>query len=941
MRRAIISIILMFSLIIVTTTTVYAPHMSSSSSDDITAFPQNSKSLAEAGDNGNNLPVVQYMDRIFTDQLVSLSNSYTNPNTHSSVIDLSTYQIPGWTLYKAMIDVDNITAAAEKKVLGVSKDIDTFRIEEYNTLNGWRYTSLAQGFYLQPYEGKLLNYSFYYDSPIYSPGLQGLAYYSVLSDYQNSSSNLEGYTQLPTHVLSGAGWENATVASVILDANTQYYVVINGSALIKTALYPDIRWWSQSGAGAFESQQYDSRFSLWGSFPCEALLNYTYIPWNTTANAALVFSDPSSIALSLNGTPVSGSTWTIGSASNITALQISTNQSVNIFHNLTLCYRNNVSASTVWKADASASPIQWNTTINLAYPSVPETVSQFMNVTNIPLDWTPTGLYLSTSPAGAYTKIGTVVNCSGLSDGTWTLTSTAPNYVTDIALSNATDSSPIGNYVSILMDMNIDAKIEDGIGTPITGGTTNLTVLQTGTVVYAPAETPASGGFASFIWDINATTSGNGTHSVEVFWTNGLEAGYFTKNVFIYYPTNLVADDYIINAFVDNNFTIGVDFNQIFPVRSLDASLATVRYTFGAEVNVSLTDQGGGRWNKTISTAGLTTGMYPLYIYAEGYALENKSLTIPVYLTYETLPLNWSWSPGNSITYLESTNLTVSYRELGGANIPDATVNVTFDGTTYDMKWSSLAGVYWIQLNGSDFAVVPGNTTLTVNAWKSGYAAQYNDTIEISIAAETGVGFDVVWNPTDRNITFIQQITITVNYTYNSVPINDTWDGVWVRATFSGYPYVNLTYISGLGVWQVILNGSDYLGTTTITVRASATGYSPVQNPEVMVVREDIPSLGNSWPSSSFATDYDTDVPLTITVLDSIGSSINDANLTVTVNGTVIPYGPGVYTIFCSERCLYNKCNHGQVRVYNNNYLSESDSPSNYSNFYQYGIKRI
>jgi hypothetical protein len=902
MRRAIISIILMFSLIIVTSTTVYAPLMSSSSAGDRVPIHENSKSLAEAGENGNNLPVIQYMDKMITGQLLSIVNSYANTGTHSSSIDLSSYQIPGWTLYKVIIDSDNVTAIAEREVVGTSASpvaSTSFEIYEYD-INLY-YDQLAQGFYNMNHDGQLQNISMCYDSPTYDPANQNYAYFDIRSDYQDGTTNITSSVQL-YNVGFTKTWKNVT-QTAILDAGNTYYAVLNGSKLVEYSnIYPTIRWYYQDSAETFLTRRHTTDGNTWGSDrPFEALLNYTYIPWNKTSNSAIVYSNPSTINLTLDGAYVTGSSWSKESANNITQLQMATNQSVNIFYNLTLCYKQNVAAGTTWGAEISSMPIAWNATLDLVYPAVSGITGRFMNITSVPLDWTTTGLYLGTSPAGAYTKIGSVVNCSGLSDGTWTLTSTAPNYVTDIALSNASDSLPIGNYVSILMDMDIDATIEDGIGTLITGGTTNLTVLQTGAAIYAPAEIPASGGLASFLWDISSSTSGNGTHSVEVFWTNGTESGYFTKQVFVFYPTDLVADDYIINAFVDNSFVIGVDFNQIFPVRGLDTSLATVRYSFDAEVNVSLTDQGGGRWNKTISTAGLTAGLYPLYIYAEGYALENQSLTIPVYLTHETLPLNWSWSPGNSITYLESTNLTVSYRELGGANIPDATVNVTFDGITYDMKWNSLAGVYWIQLNGSDFAVVPGNTTLTVNAWKSGYAAQYNDTIEISIAAETGVGFDVVWNPTDLNITFIEQITITVNYTYNSVPIDDTWDGVWVRVTFSGYPDVDLTYISGLGVWQITLNGSDYLGTTAVTVRASATGYSPVQDPEVMVVREDIPSLSNSWPSSSFAADYDTDVPLTITVLDSIGSSINDANLTVTVNGTVIPYGPGVYTITISR----------------------------------------
>jgi hypothetical protein len=894
MRRAIISIILMVSLIIVTSTSGYIPQMSSSSSSNLNPSPQDSKSLAEAGSNGNNIPVVQYMQRIITDQLLSVSNSYANPNTHSCVIDLSSYQIPGWTLYEVLIDVDNVTAAAEREVLGISKDINTFRIEEYNPANLWRYTSLAQGFYLQPHSGNLLNYSFYYDSPIYSPGTHGWAYYSVLSDYQNSSSNLVGYTQLPTRVLSVAGWENATVASTILDADTQYYVVINGSALIKTSLYPDIRWIAESGAGTFASQQYDNRFSLWGAYPCEALLNYTYIPWNTTANAALEYSNPSSIDLMVNGTPESGSAWVVSSIDNITSLEISTNQSVNVFHNLTLYYSHNLSANTVWKADMSASPIMWNATIDLAYPSVPETVFHFMNITNIPSDWNATNLYLGTSPAGSYARIGSIVYCSGLSDGTWTLALTAPNYVTDVALADSSDSLPIGNYVSILVDMTINATIEDGASTPITGGVANLTVLQAGTAVYAPAEVPVtSTGFSNFTWDISASTTGNGTHSIEIHWTNGSEAGYFAKQVFVYYPTSLIADETMIHAYTNNSFYIGIDFNQIFPVRGLDGSLSSVFYSIGTVVNASMDDQTSGRWDKTISTTGLSSGIYTLFIYAEGYALENHSLTIPVSLTFETRSLNCSWSLGNSITYRESTNLTVYYQQLNGTNIADAWVNVTFESKTYNLTWDAMREVYWIELYGENFTAVPGSFLLNISAWKADYTPQYNNTLSIDISNEPVADFSVTWNPGDQNITFIEQITIAVTYSYNSVPISGA--SVWIE--FIGYDTVNMTFNPLSEQWEVTLDGSNYLGNTSLTVWASRTGYDTKNNATSLIVMEDIPSLTDSWTASSYTTDYVTGAPLTITIRDSIGSPISDANLTITVNSVVTTYAPGEYVI--------------------------------------------
>ncbi len=893
MKRIIIAVILVLSLVLTSSNSINMPQGLPSTFQQAPNSPEGINLQAEAQGPGNNVPTVQYMDRIITEQILSISNNYGNTSTHSASIDLSSYQLPGWTLFEVQVDVDNITAIAERDVLGVSNEHDVFKIEEYNDLSDWRYNSLTQGFYMKPHNGQLLNYSFYYNSPIYTPAQHGWAYYSILSNYQVASTNLVAYSQLPTRVISGAGWENATVASVNLNANTEYYAVINGSALVETTFFPDIRWVAEIAAGSFTTEQYDSRFSLWGDFPSEALLNYTYIPWNTTTNAALVFSNPSSIALNLSGTPVSGSTWTTNSVNNITTVEISTNQSVSIFHNFTLSYKKDVTANTLWNAESSSSTIMWNATIDLVYPFVPETVIQFMNITNIPLDWNATGLYLGTSPGGSYSKIGSNVTCNALSDGTWTLTSTAPNYAVDLALSDSSDSSPIISEVANLVIMNISATIEDGNGTLQTGGATNLSVLQSSNLIYSPVEIPAnSSGMAGFQWDISSTTDGNSTHSIEVYWisTDGLEAGYITQDVFVYHSTTLVADDLSIDDFTEDSFNIGINFDKISPAQGLDAIPANVTYSFGSTVNASMNDDGGGRWTETVFTTGMENGLYPLTVYAEGFALENQSLVITVNLDHHTVTLNWSWSNGNNIAYLESTNLSVTYQLNNGTRIDNAIVNVTFESQTYDMTWNPISENYWIELHGVNFNGVPDNFTLVVNAWKVGFESQYNDTNWIYVQSTSGVDFSAEYSP-GLNILYIESMTISVMYNFSSTPIPNAT----VYVTFDGINPRNLTYNPISQKWEIILLGSDYLGTQTINVTAMSNGYDTEFEVQTFIVQEDTPILSSSWTGNSSTTDYATFASLTITITYSNGTPITNAVVSFTAFSIfyTLSSGPG------------------------------------------------
>ncbi len=905
MRRAVISIILIVSLLSVFSTSVDVP-LSISSSTGFDSKVMDSKLLSEMTSSGSNVPIEQSVNRMFPDQVLTISNSFSFPDNHEASIDLSSYQIPGWTLNKVIIDTQNITAIAEKEIVGNSSSPTTtneFAIDEYSSDN--YYSQLAQGFYNMSHDGQLQNISFLYMSPSYTPADQNYTYFDLRSDYQDGSTNMVTSVQLED-VFFTQTWANIT-ETVILNADSVYYAVLNGSLLVEhLSSYPNIRWFYENTAGSFLTRRYSTEYGAFGAsdLPYEAILNYTYIPWNQTANSALVYSDPGTINTNLNGSSASGSAWIASSANNITSLNIATNQSVNVFYNLTLCYTNDNVGNTVWGATTSAAPIGWNVTTDLIYPAVSNVVARVMNITTVPLDWAATGLYIGSTPGGSYSKTGSNVTCSGLSDGTWTLTSTAPNYAVGLALSDSSDSSPISYKVRNNVTMDIDVTIEDSDTNPMDGGTTNLSIIQSSSIIFSPAEIPASSGAAGFQWDISATTTGNATHSVELYWKSAgrLEAGYITQEVFVFHSTTLVADDYGITNFTESSFDIGVDFDSIYPAVGLDDSPADVTFSFaGVYVNQTMNNPSGGRWIYSVDTTGVSSGRYDLTVYAEGFALENQSLIITVDLTVETLALNWSWSNTNNITYLDSTNLTVTYRDSTNNRISGAWVNVTFDAQTYNLTWDASSEVYWIELYGLNFTTVPGTTNLTVNAWKAGYTSQATSNIQIIVTVEIAdVALVVNWNPVDRNITYIETITISVSYTFNTIPIDDSWDGVTVRATFSGHPPVDLIYYGGSGLWEITLNGSDYLGITTVTIRASATGYNQLQDVQDLLVTDDIPTLTNSWTDSAASTDYDTNILLQITVRDSSGAFINGATLTANVFATdfpMTPDGDGVYSI--------------------------------------------
>jgi len=850
-------------------------------------------SLASAGGSGTPIPATQYMSRVITGEQLAILNTFADTATHSGEIDLTSYLNPGWHVYQVTVDVNSMIAAPEREVVGQLDETINFRIDE---VLGTFYSQLVQGFYNQPFDGVLNNYSIYYSTERYNPSLRGNASFMISSDYQTSAAITSSVNMTASEFM--LSWASLSGENAALDANSVYWAVINGSTLYQGGVpvpqYPIIYWMAEDSAGTFNS--YWRGASSWDLRPYEGILNYTYTPWNRTAGAALEFSSPESLSLLADSVPQTGFSWTFTNAvSNITSIQFNTNQSIILDYDLTIWYQDTPTVTTNWNVDISGNPVIWNATTAIVYPVFPETTAEFLNLT-VESDWSTVGLYNSTFPGtdhGHNSRVGDIVVCTVMGDETWTLSCSAPNYVTDIALSDSSDSSPVTYYVDILTDMDIDAAIEDGIGTPINGGSTNLTVIQAGIGIYKPLEIAASGGIAGFTWDIDSTTSGNGTHFIEIFWTNGLEAGYFVTEVFVYYPTNLVADDTVVNAYAENTFDIGVNFDDEFLPRGLDGSLATVEYSFDGGANTSLVDQTGGRWTATVSTAGKTNGTYLLYVYAEGYALENQSLTITVNLIYETLALNWSWSNTNNIAYLDSTNLSVSYRFVNGSSIADATVTVTFQSSTHPLTWDPISETYWRELNGTEFTGVPDNFTLVLNAGKLGHESQYNDTNWIYVQSTTGEIFSAEYSP-DLDILYIESMTISVTYNFSSVPIPNAT----VYVTFDGSDQRNLTFNAFTQKWEIMLFGIDYLGTQTINVTAMSDGYVTRFEIQTFVVQEDTPILIGSWTGNSSITDYVTLAPFSLTLTDSIGTLINDANVSFTAFGSYYELLSGVAGVY-------------------------------------------
>ncbi|MFQ5833791.1 MAG: hypothetical protein ACE5H4_13875 [Candidatus Thorarchaeota archaeon] len=857
------------------------------------AFPDVSAQIALAGGTGDDAQAVAYLSRLVDGQFVSILNSYLDTATHSTLIDLSSFQESGWTLYRAVVDAINITAAPEREVVGdysAATFSNFYAIYEYDI--DLYYNQLAQGFYNMSHDGQLQNFSILYDSPSYDPGNQNYAYLEVRENYTDSSAKLTTGVQV-ADVGTTATWMSVA-QSASLSANRVHYVVINGSLLQESALvYPTIRWHYESGNGPYKTWRHTTDGNSWGSDrPFEALVNYTYIPWNQTSGSALEYSDSTHIDMRLNGTQTSGFSFAAALTNGITALKLSTNQSADMHYNLTLWYKQDATSSTNWDVPTSGGTVYWNATTITTYPAMAGTVNRFLNVT-VPLDWKVTGLYNSSGPSNHtdYTRSGRNITCASMSDQTWTLTFEGYNYVTDIDTFDSSDDSVLLNRSSFLVLMDINSTVQDQSATGIDNGSTNLTIVHEGSTVYAPSLGGVAGGQSHYLWNVTSAND-NGTFLIQLFWTNGTEAGFLTKQMTVFYPTTLTSiTPTTIYANTDSFFGVTVQF-ELWNSTGIVSPDAVLTYSYRSIVNDSLNDMGSGTWNITVNTGGEASGTDTLTVYATGPAIQNKSIDIIVTLTHQTsLEIDWQ---NPTFEWTESAIFRVNYtHDRDGSLIADADqLDVVVDGNPTFLHGSN--GTYWIEFNNT-FDL--GFHTVVVNISKLGYDPASNNTLSFRIDPTTTDGLSVTWDPLNVTIHYDQALNLTVDYTYGSgidVPASAV-----VNVTIGGRSY-GLTYTGS--DWIASIRGwSLDPGVYGASIEAWAYGFVAQTNVtgSITVTISPNPLSGStSWTNETVL--YGLAKLLQVDVTYSNGTYTTDAIVSATVLGATYnatSFGNGTYEI--------------------------------------------
>ncbi|MGQ4912734.1 MAG: hypothetical protein ACP6KW_11240 [Candidatus Thorarchaeota archaeon] len=847
--------------------------------------------LAQAGGGGDDRESTAFMSYTIESQTLDVNNSYQSPAQHTGEIDLTGYHISGWTLYRAVMNVGSMTAIAERETMGITpNDYIKIHNDTYDSKTNLTTDALYQEFYNQNHDGKLENYSINYLAPQYDTYL-GTAYLVVRSDYSDPSTNTTGWIAPFSQVFSEQTvTHDCSSDNAILDASTSYYVVIDGTGMtgmfLGTWRFNRIYWPAQTTLGletGYHVRDYSTWYICEGLFPKEAELNYTYTPWNKTTNAALTYADPTDVSLRGNLTTLSGLSWEFEDNSNMNVIQFDSHQSVEIGYNLTLFFRRDIVSSASWNVAQPGQDVEWNVTSVVTYPAISQ--SRYLNTT-IPRAWTTTGLYETDSPGTNHTtfeKNSGVVTCEQMSNGTWTLTSTSHNHLSAIDLYQTSGKVAIQSKSRMDYDIDINATIREQDSDVVTTGSVNMTIWHKGAVTWNPLNKSVNEGTAHYFWNVTDTVTENGLYTVEEFWSNGTEAGYRTRDVVLFYPTGFTSSFYSVDAYTDSSFDIRVHFNDTYTPQDIDGSLGTVFYSFDGGTNTTLTDHNNGTWTATIDTTGKSPGTYYVRVFGQGYALENRTLTINATLIHDTTPLTIQWSNTNTISYVESTELSVAYQRVGGTPVPDAWVNVTIGSDTWNMTYDDVSGTYKLLFSGTDSPPGLGTHSISISAWREGYESQSDSSETLTINPED-TSLAISWTNTNT-ITYVESTTLVANYTMSN---GSAVVGATVTATIGTIDYA-LIWDGSSETYRVTISGADSqpgLGSFSVIVHAEAFGYvSRDSAPDTLTITEEPTSMAVSWIGSSSIT-YVESTTLVVDFQMSNLSHVEGASVTVTIGST-------------------------------------------------------
>jgi hypothetical protein len=316
---------------------------------------------------------------------------------------------------------------------------------------------------------------------------------------------------------------------------------------------------------------------------------------------------------------------------------------------------------------------------------------------------------------------------------------------------------------------------------------------------------------------------------------------------------------------------------------------ATVNVTDGT-ITWDLNWDGGTEtyWiDLTGSDFSLGPGTYPLTVSAWANGVETQvNDTLEIVIVEEETNLAFGWL-SYSFDYSRSVNFSVVYSDHLGTPIVGASqVDIAINGMPYFLDDAG-NGTYWIEL---DRFYDLGNHTVVVTLSKLGYQTAINSSIWFNITiAKANVDIDPV-SPMQVYFTHSDPLTITLT--------DDEGDPIDSAVVWLEYDGTNYTLVEGsVGVFQILINGSDGLGLYPIRVFTFTYGFfnESLSGMQIEIIETPTSLDASGTRIVGMYTTLYNDGSITFNVLyeDIDGFPLTTGLVNITINGTTYDLTPG------------------------------------------------
>lgn len=539
---------------------------------------------------------------------------------------------------------------------------------------------------------------------------------------------------------------------------------------------------------------------MWSVTPTSydlALINYLY-PVDSN-NDSIIFNGPDEIDLKDNGVGIATTTSSIASIGNH---ELTSNTSVQITFNNSYTFSKTFIGNDVYSVFSATNASYWSYSIDwdINWTSSSIDITPYTNLDRHQVVFTPTDWH-DTIFTFYYNETNTLTGSretegyrldlgANNSAGNWLLSTTSPNYLSDLELLDDTTPTErffLGYWIGGATDSTgfVGSKIVantlvqgDGGGTPYneTTGSLNYTLYDiNGNIIPLKSSLPAnliytdttsytlsgitqvSAGFYTPEIYFDPSASGSdlpGFWTAAVFWQNGTEVGFYSQRIVVQTQTELVLE-WEEEPLIDNWIT--TDISR----KGLDSILVrgsyyniSEPYTIGTKnlipsVAVSYTVH-NATWNKNdvfndyapdyntsiLIDANIDVGTYTVDFLGTGAFLENNStsFTLTVFYELSLVPeyTNYQTNYTNNVLYY--LNL---YDVTASSNLSltpdDMTVTIT-NGTDfplsspvdYTFTYQAPTEQWFLDISTSTNSLVTGLYSVEISVYLNNYRANYS-----------------------------------------------------------------------------------------------------------------------------------------------------------------------------------------------------------------------